>query len=74
MSCSEFQLWIEASFGGDIDGELPKELEKHLIACPACVNEVATWQICFDWLLKSFPDLTPPEDLWERICTNMEGA
>ena len=27
MSCSEFQLWIEASFGGDIDGELPKELD-----------------------------------------------
>ncbi len=73
MNCSEFQQWIEASFGGDIEAELPQELESHIISCPTCVNELATWQMCFDWLLKSFPQKAPPEDLWNRICTSMEG-
>jgi len=73
MSCSELQLWIEDFFGDGLLVELPKELESHLIAWSTCTNEVATWQMCFDWLLKSFLDQSPPEDLWVRICADTAG-
>lgn len=73
MSCSEFQEWIEASFGDELRGALPEELVSHLMTYPACVNKVAAWPMCFDWLLKSFPEKAPPEDLWIRICASMEG-
>jgi len=51
MSCSELQPRIEDFIGGGLGGELPKELESHLKTCSVCINEFATWQMCFDWLL-----------------------
>ena len=73
MSCFEPHPRIEDFIGGGLGGELPKELESHLKTCSVCINEFATWQMCFDWLLKSFPDQAPPEDLWVRICADTWG-
>ncbi len=67
MNIDDCQEMINAFLGDEEERQLNSDVESHLTDCPDCIQEMATWQNCFDWLKKTFPDQAPPVELWEKI-------
>jgi anti-sigma factor RsiW len=67
MNCSEFLDFVNSYLDDELEEQARAEVEAHLADCPDCNNEAADWQTYLQWLRHTFPEQTPPAELWEKI-------
>ena len=72
MNCTEFLDLFNSYLDDKLEVQLRAEVEAHLADCPDCNCEAADWQTCLGWLGKTFPERTPPVELWEKIQAGMD--
>ena len=73
MNCSEYQALIDSYLGDELEEELRTEVESHLVGCPDCGHKVSHLQSSLSRLQETFPELTPPAELWEKIQARMKA-
>ncbi len=67
MKCAECQNLVQSYLGDELEEQLRVEVESHIAGCPDCGCQAADWQTCISWLRKTFPEQSPPAELWEKI-------
>lgn len=72
MNCTECQEIIHSHLDDELEEQLLAEVVSHLASCPDCGRELATLQTSLSQLRKTFPDKTPPTELWEKIQSRSE--
>jgi hypothetical protein len=54
--------------GRGVKKNLPRvEFEKHSDDCSDCTADISDWEMGRRRLCETFPDQSPPEELWEKM-------
>ncbi len=72
MKCSECQELINAYLDDELEEQLRTSLESHLSGCPDCSHKAAGLQSSLNLLQETFPEQTPPLELWEKVQAKTE--
>ncbi len=67
MDCTHCLELINTYLDGDLEQQLRVELETHMDDCSDCTTEISDWEMCRRTLCETFPDQSPPVELWEKI-------
>jgi anti-sigma factor RsiW len=67
MNCTECRDIIHSHLDDELEERLLAEVVSHLAICPDCSRELGSLQTSLSQLRKTFPDKTPPAELWEKI-------
>jgi anti-sigma factor RsiW len=72
MNCAEYQDLIHSYLGDELEEQILTEIESHLAGCADCSHELANLKTSLNHLRRTFPDRTPPAELWEKIKAQMD--
>ena len=67
MDCKYCQQLIHTYLDEDLEQQLKVEFETHMDDCSDCTTEISDWEMCRRTLCETFPDQSPPVELWEKI-------
>ena len=67
MDCKYCQQLINTYLDEDLEQQLKVEFEAHLDDCADCGAEISDWEICRRTLCETFPNQSPPGELWDKI-------
>ncbi|MCP4540253.1 MAG: hypothetical protein GY832_24200 [Chloroflexi bacterium] len=67
MNCTEYLNLINSYLDDELEEPLRSKVESHLASCPSCSDQVADCQTSLCRLRETFPEQTPPAELWEKV-------
>lgn len=73
MNCTECRDVIHSHLDDELEEQLLAGVVSHLASCPECSRELATLQTSLGQLRKTYPEQTPPGELWEKLQARTEA-
>ncbi|MCP4541038.1 MAG: hypothetical protein GY832_28210 [Chloroflexi bacterium] len=67
MNCIECLNLINSYLDDELEEPLRSKVESHLTSCSSCSNQVSDRQTSLRRLRETFPEQTPPAELWEKV-------
>lgn len=67
MNCAEYQDLLNAYLDDRLEEPLRASVASHLSGCPDCSRKAADLRNSLTRLQETFPDQSPPAELWSKI-------